>query len=208
MNGDAPRRVPRETRAAPRKDRLVIENAPTLQYHWTRHLRRFLGIVPDRWRASMAALRAVGVTTLGLFVIAAFGLAGPAAAEAAKAPPSCAAINFRPVSSGLPDGDHEAGQYKSRYAKIVLMATVKGGDAKDYYLTFNGKRPAPLAGGVPADVTPCLRSKNITVPVKPAGEACNGSRFRVVIDNVGNQKTAMLFGLNGKEWRLCSAAKV
>jgi len=156
----------------------------------------------------MTAMRAFGLTALGVVTIAALAIAGPASAEATKPAPACAAINFRPVASGLPDGDHEAGQYKSRYAKIVLMATVKGGDAKDYYMTFNGKRPTPLAGGVPADVTPCLRSKNVTVPVKPAGESCNGSRFRVVIDNVGGQKTAMLFGLNGKEWRLCSAAKV
>jgi len=159
----------------------------------------------------MASMRALGLTALGVFMTAALGLAGPAAAEATKATPAapaCSAINFRPVDSGLPDGDHEAGQYKSRFAKIVLMATVKGGSAKDYYMLFNGKRPAALAGGVPAEVTPCLRSKNVTVPVKPAGESCNGSRFRVVIDNVGGQKTAMLFGLNGKEWRLCSAAKV
>jgi hypothetical protein len=155
----------------------------------------------------MASMRAFGLTALGVLMTTALGLAGPAAAEM-KAAPACSAINFRPLASGMPDGDHEAGQYKSRYAKIVLMASVKGGDAKDYYMLFNGKRPAALAGGVPSDVTPCLRSKNVTVPVKPVGEACHGSRFRVVIDNVGGQKTAMLFGLNGKEWRLCSAAKV
>jgi hypothetical protein len=171
-------------------------------------LRRFLGIGPDSMEGSMTALRMVGVTALGIVAVAALGLAGPASAEAAKPAPACAAINFRPVASGLPDGDHEAGQYKSRYAKIVLMATVKGGAAQDYYMTFNGKRPAALAGGVPADVAPCLRSKNVTVPVKSVGQACIGSRFRVVIDNVGGRKTAMLFGLNGKEWRLCSAAKV
>lgn len=155
----------------------------------------------------MASMRAFGVTALGVLMTAVLALAGPAAAET-KAAPACSAINFRPVASGLPDGDHEAGQYKSRFAKIVLMATVKGGDAKDYYMLFNGKRPAALAGGVPNDVTPCLRSKNVGVPVKSAGDACHGTRFRVVIDNVGGQKTAMLFGLDGKQWLLCSAAKV
>jgi hypothetical protein len=155
----------------------------------------------------MASMRAPGLAALGMCMIAALAFAGPAAAET-KAAPSCSAINFRPVATGLPDGDHEAGQYHSRFAKIVLMATVKGGSATDYFMLFNGKRPAALAGGVPSDVTPCLRSKNVLVPVKSAGAACNGSRFRVVIDNVGGQKTAMLFGLNGKEWRLCSAAKV
>lgn len=160
----------------------------------------------------MAAMRAPGLAAFGLCILAAAMLAGPAAAEdkskSKKAAPACSAINFRPVAAGLADGEHEAGQYKSRYAKIVLMATVKGGAATDYHMLFNGKRPAALAGGVPAHATPCLRSKNVGVPVKPAGEACTGSRFRVVIDNAASQKTAMLFGLQGNEWRLCSAAKV
>ncbi|MGE5145359.1 MAG: hypothetical protein ACM3N5_01350 [Candidatus Eiseniibacteriota bacterium] len=156
----------------------------------------------------MASMRALGLLALGVFLSAVLVYAGPARAAEKKAAPACSAINFRPVASGLPDGDHEAGQYHSRFAKIVLMATVKGGSAADYYMLFNGKRPAALAGGVPSDVTPCLRSKNVTVPVKPVGGACHGSRFRVVIDNVGGQKTAMLFGLDGKQWLFCSAAKV
>jgi hypothetical protein len=157
----------------------------------------------------MASMRAPGLATLGFCMIVALALAAPVAAQDKKvAAPACSAINFRPVAAGLSDGDHEAGQYKSRYAKIVLMATVKGGNATDYFMLFNGKRPAALPGGAPAHATPCLRSKNVAVPVKPAGAACTGSRFRVVIDNAAGQKTAMLFGLDGKEWRLCSAAKV
>ena len=154
----------------------------------------------------MASMRVLGLAALGFCMIAALAVAGPAAAADKRAAPACSAINFRPVASGLPDGDHEAGRYNSRFAKIVLMATVKGG-AADYYVTFNGKRPAALAS-VPETVTPCLRSKNVTVPIKPAGAACTGSRFRVVVDHVGNEKTALLFGLHGKEWRLCSASKV
>ena len=157
----------------------------------------------------MASMREFGLAAFGVCTIAAIAVAGPAAAEdkSKKAAPTCSAINFRPVAAGLSDGEHEAGQYKSRYAKIVLMATVKSGAATEYHMLFNGKRPPALAS-LPAHVTPCLRSKNITVPVKPAGEACAGSRLRVVIDNAASQKTAMLFGLHGKEWRLCSAAKV
>jgi hypothetical protein len=46
------------------------------------------------------------------------------------------------------------------------------------------------------------------MPVKAMeGGACLGSRFRVVIDRAGQQKHAMLFGLVGNEWRLCSVAK-
>ena len=88
-----------------------------------------------------------------LAAVAALALAGPALAAEKKGPPACAKIEFRPVPSGQNDGEVDAGLYKSRFGKLELRATVKGGEPQDYYLVRNGqklavtvnvgKRPAP-----------------------------------------------------------------
>ena len=74
------------------------------------------------------------------------GLASPALAAAPeKTPPACAAIAFRPVASGMTDGDQDAGLYRSRFGRMVLKATVKGGEAQDYHVEVDGKQPAAAA---------------------------------------------------------------
>lgn len=132
----------------------------------------------------------------------------PSEAAPAKEPPSCAAITFRPVASGMTDGEQDAGLYKSRFGRLELKAIVKNGEGQDYFMVVNGKKPQALAGGIPKNAEECLKSKNVAVPAKSSGATCIGSRFRVVIDSASGDKNLMLFGLQGKEWRFCNAAKV
>lgn len=153
---------------------------------------------------------AVGAAAVGLAItsVGAIGATKSSPASSGQEPPACAAISFRPLVSGLADGEQDAGLYKSRFAKIEIKATVKTGEAQNYYMVLNGKKAEPLAGGAPKSSEQCLKSKNIGVPVKVQNNACTGSRFRVVIDSSGNQKTAMLFGLQGNSWLFCNAAKL
>jgi len=65
------------------------------------------------------SLLAIAAGTAGAFVLAASPLGA-----ADREPPSCAAITFRPVPSGLADGAQNAGLYKSRFGRIEVVATV------------------------------------------------------------------------------------
>ena len=149
-------------------------------------------------------------STIGAILLLAVGGLAVASADAAegKQPPACAAISFRPLAGTPPDGEQDAGLYKSRFVKIELKATVKGGLPSNYYMLINGKKPDALAGGVPKATEGCLKSKHVAIPVKTQGGSCTGSRFRVVIDRNGSGKVAMLFGLQGNDWQFCNAAKI
>jgi hypothetical protein len=136
-------------------------------------------------------------------LIALMGLASPALAASEKTPPSCAAIAFRPVASGMTDGDQDAGMYKSRFGRIVVKATVKSGEAQDYYVEVNGKRPADAASP-PASLASCAQSKKLPAPASASG-ACTGDAFKVVVDHTGNQRLVALYARNGKTWHFCRA---
>jgi len=151
------------------------------------------------------ALSAIGAIIL--LAICGLAVASADAAEG-KQPPACAAISFRPIVGTPPDGETDAGLYKSRFVKIELKATVKAGLPQTYYMLINGKRPDALAGGVPKGSDGCLKSKHVAVPVKTQGATCTGNRFRVVISRSGNDKVAMLFGLQGNDWQFCSSSKI
>jgi hypothetical protein len=155
-------------------------------------------------------VRARVISAVGAILLLAGGGLAVASADAAegKQPPACAAISFRPLLPGAPDGEQDAGLYKSRFVKIEIKATVKGGLPETYYMMINGARPAPLAGGVPKGSEGCLKSKHVAVPVKTQGATCTGTRFRVVIERSGASKVALFFGLQGNDWALCSAAKL
>ncbi|MFN3077214.1 MAG: hypothetical protein ABT940_10100 [Alphaproteobacteria bacterium] len=132
----------------------------------------------------------------------------PAWAAGKKAGPACSAVSFRPVPSGMSDGEHDAGLYKFKFGKAEVKAVVKGGEAQDYYLTINGKRPAALTGALPKGAEACLRSKHVKTPVKTQQSgACTGTRFRVVVDTTGKDRLVTFFGLKGDEWHMCSASK-
>jgi hypothetical protein len=150
----------------------------------------------------MSGLRNVAISA-ALSILAVGTATG---AFAADKPPACAAISFRPVTQGLQDGTQNAGLYRSRFGRIVLLAEVKGGQATNYVMEVNGKRPEPLKGTLPASVNSCLNSKHVKTPAPAAGASCLGERFRVILDNTGKDKYAILFGLQGDTWKLCSAS--
>jgi hypothetical protein len=140
-------------------------------------------------------------------------LSGAAAAQTKKAadgkePPACSAIKFRPVPSGMADGEQDAGLYKSRFGTIVVRANVKGGEPQDYFVVVNGKKPQAIAGGPPAHVADCLKAKKIGAAPKLAGGPCVGSALHVVIDRSHGQKVMMLIARDGRDWKLCSASTV
>jgi hypothetical protein len=124
-----------------------------------------------------------------------------------KQPPACGAVNFRPIEGSPAEGQQQAGYYRSRFARIQLMAEVKDGQARNYRMLLNGE-PAGGAGGTPPRGSEeCLRSKGVATPVEalPAGQ-CTGARFRVVTDRRAQPASAILLALQGDRWKLCETA--
>ena len=145
---------------------------------------------------------------LSLALVALANVVLAPSAQAKDKPPACAAISFHPLPMGMQDGTQDAGLYRSRFGKIVLRAEVSGGQAKNYFMEVDGKKPAPLAGAVPASANSCLNSKHVKTPAPSAGAQCLGERFRVVIDRSAKGRLIMLFTLQGDAWHLCSASEV
>jgi hypothetical protein len=144
--------------------------------------------------SAIVALAALG----GLIVL-------PAVAQAAaKEPPACAAITFRSVPPGMTDGEQNAGLYKSRFGRIEVMATVKGGAATDYYVEVNGKRPTKIDEALPANVAACAKAKRLGAIGKPP-EQCLGDRLAVLVEHSGERRYVLLFAHQGGEWHFCSA---
>lgn len=135
-------------------------------------------------------------------------LAASAAPAQAKEPPACAAISFRTIAPGGPDGEQEAGLYKSRFGKIEIKTDVKGGQGTNYVMVLNGKKVEGPANP-PKLSDSCLKSKHVKVPFakQPAG-SCTGTRFRVIIDRSSGKATAAFFGLQGEDWAYCSATNL
>jgi hypothetical protein len=121
-----------------------------------------------------------------------------------KAPPACAAIAFRAVPAGMTDGEQQAGLYKSRHARLALHAQVKEGTPVDYFVVAGGKRLAAAPASLPEAATSCAAAKKMPAPGVPAS-SCTGQRFTVVVAHSGNERLAMLYGLDGNTWRFCAA---
>jgi hypothetical protein len=121
-----------------------------------------------------------------------------------KAPPSCAALTFRAVPSGMTDGEQQAGMYKSRHARLALHAEVKQGEAVDYFVLAGGKRLGAAPASLPEAAAGCATAKKMPAPGTPAS-SCTGQRFTVVVAHYGNERLAMLYGLDGSTWRFCNA---
>ncbi|HEX9534502.1 MAG TPA: hypothetical protein VF924_03465, partial [Stellaceae bacterium] len=77
-------------------------------------------------------------TTIMVAIGLALALAAFPAEAATKAAPACSAISFRPLPPGMPDGEQQAGMYKSRHGRLELRAEVKQGNPSDYYVTSAG----------------------------------------------------------------------
>lgn len=151
----------------------------------------------------MTSMSASFAFALALSALA-LAVSSPAQAKT-KEPPACAAVSFRTIAAGGPDGVQEAGLYKSHLAKLELKADVKGGLGTNYFLVANGKRvdgpatPPKLAAS-------CLSAKNVKTPFpKQSAGVCTGDRFRVVIDRSSGKPVAALFGLQNDVWAYCSA---
>jgi hypothetical protein len=121
-----------------------------------------------------------------------------------KAPPACAAITFRPLPSGMTDGEQQAGMYKSRHARLALHAQVKQGEPIDYFVIAGGKRLAAGPASLPEAATSCAAAKKMPPPGTPAS-SCTGQHFTVVVAHAGNERLAMLYALDGSTWRFCTA---
>ena len=145
---------------------------------------------------------AVGVgLALSLPAVAAAAANKP---PAQKAPPACAAITFRPLPSGMTDGEQQAGMYKSRHARLALHAEVKQGEPVDYFVVAGGKRLAAGPASLPEAAASCAAAKKMPVSGTPAS-SCTGQRFTVVVAHAGNERLAMLYTLDGSAWRFCTA---
>ena len=148
-------------------------------------------------RCRGGALLALGMVSFATL------LQAPPAWSAAKEPPACASISFRPLPSGLTDGDQDAGLYKSRFGRIIVTGTVKGGQVEGYYVTVNNTRP-PDAGTLPASVASCAAAKHLPAPGKPEA-SCVGDRLQVLIDHSGAKRYVLLYARQSGKWGLCSA---
>jgi hypothetical protein len=138
-------------------------------------------------------------------------LAAPSALAAAppKEPPACSKLEFRPVASGAQsDGEAEAGVYRSRFIRLEVKATMKGGEPQDYFVLANGKKLEPFSGTLPPHAAECAREKKMPAPEAAAGGACTGDRIGVVLDNEADRKLALLYARKGKKWTFCRAGVV
>src|SRR6202008_689584 len=121
-----------------------------------------------------------------------------------KAPPACAAIAFRAVPSGMTDGEQQAGMYKSRHARLELHAQVKQGEPVDYFVIAGGKRLGAAPASLPEAAASCAAAKKLPAPGAPAS-SCTGQRFKAVIAHAGKDRWALLYALDGANWRFCTA---
>jgi hypothetical protein len=147
-------------------------------------------------------MRPVRIFVAALIV---FGLPRALAVAAAdKEPPACAALTFRPVPSGLTDGEQNAGLYKSRFGRIEVVASVKGGEAQTYYVAVNGKPPTAISGALPKSIVDCAKAKRLGAVGAPP-EHCLGDKLAVLIDHSGDRRYVLLYAHRGSEWQFCSA---
>ena len=124
---------------------------------------------------------------------------------AERLPPACAAIAFRPVPSGLTDGEQDAGLYRSRFGRIEVKAMVKDGVAQRYFMEMDDKPLTPVAAAkLPRGVAGCAATKRLSAPVK-GDEACLGDRLTVLITHNGTKRYMLLYGHKAGAWHFCSA---
>jgi hypothetical protein len=129
-------------------------------------------------------------------------LASPTLAADKKTSPSCAAIDFRPVAAGMSDGEQESGMYKSRFGRIEMKASVKGGAAQDYQAVVNGK-PLKALETLPQAAVDCAAAKKIPATARSVAPCGDATKLRVVVTSSGASKILATYGLKGKAWSLC-----
>jgi hypothetical protein len=150
----------------------------------------------------MLSRRFWSIGVAAVVALAAFGAAS--SAEAADGPPACAKIIFRALPSGQNDGEQEAGVYHSRFTHLEVKATVKSGEAQDYYVTAHNKKLGALSGTIPATAANCAKDKKLPAPASAAA-SCTGDHFATVISHSGKDKVVLFYGGNAGKWSFCSA---
>jgi hypothetical protein len=147
-------------------------------------------------------------TTMKVGLVLPLALVALQSEAAAKAPgraaPACSVISFRPLPPGMPDGEQQAGMYKSRNGRLELRAEVKQGNPTDYYVTSAGKRVAAAPSTLPEAAVTCAAAKKMPKP-ETAASSCTGQRFKVVVAHAGDQRLALLYGDDGNSWHYCAA---
>jgi len=108
------------------------------------------------------------------------------------------------VPSGTSDGEQDAGLYKSRFGRIEVKASVRNGQAVNYYVAVNGQAPPPVPGAVPKSIESCAKAKRLGAAGAPP-KACIGDRLAVLIGHSNDQRYVLLYAHRNGEWRFCSA---
>jgi hypothetical protein len=148
-----------------------------------------------------------GAVGMGLALAASgtFAAQKPAATHAAAKPaPSCAALVFRPLPGGSPDGEQTAGMYRSRLVRLELRGTVQNGAPANYYLMANGARIVAAAQTLPPAAGDCAVAKKMPRPGATAA-SCTGERFIVIIAHAGDKRFALLYAQSGGAASFCDA---
>ncbi|MGH7012684.1 MAG: hypothetical protein ACREEL_00750 [Stellaceae bacterium] len=144
-----------------------------------------------------------------LVMIAAFvavGFALPTRAAERLSSRNCAAIAFHPVVPGSPEGEQEAGYYKSRLGRIEVRASVRKGVTWRYYVALDGAVLGPVRGVLPPLVAACAEAKRLTPPLHP-DSSCVGDRLVVLIADVDKHHYLLLYARRGRAWHFCSAGR-
>lgn len=128
----------------------------------------------------------------------------PVFAAPSSAPPDCSAIAFRPILARSGDGEQDVGLYKSRFGRIEVKASVKGGATKNYFVEINGKPLQSAAGVLPAVITVCAKAKRLPAP-GAADTACTGDQLQVLNVHVADDRYVLLYAHRAGAWHFCSA---
>lgn len=147
------------------------------------------------------------ITKLLLHAAAVAGLlvvVHPVFAAPSSAPPDCSAIAFRPILARTGDGEQDVGLYKSRFGRIEVKASVKGGATQNYFVEINGKPLQSAAGVLPAVTTVCAKAKRLPAPGAP-DPACTGDQLQVLNVHTGDDRYVLLYAHRAGAWHFCSA---
>ena len=132
-----------------------------------------------------------------------FAAAHPVGAAPSSTPPDCSAIAFRPMLAHTNDGEQDVGLYKSRFGRIEVKASVKGGATQNYFVEINGK-PLQPAGALPSVVTLCAKAKRLPTPTTP-DPSCTGDQLQVLNVHNATDRYVLLYAHHTGAWHFCSA---
>ncbi|HYM03359.1 MAG TPA: hypothetical protein VET85_10460, partial [Stellaceae bacterium] len=80
---------------------------------------------------------------------------------------------------------------------------VKSGEAQNYFVEVNGKKPAAIMGKLPASVETCAKAKRLGAVGAPP-DSCVGDKLAVLVDHSGDQRYVLLYAHRSGEWHFCS----